>query len=117
MRYRALDANGDYTIGQKGSNFLVDSPAAVGQAVLTRLRLLLGEWFLDNTEGTPYRPDVLGEHTAPTYDFAIRNRILGTQGVTSIESYSSNLNSVTRALSIAATINTIYGQTEVSAVL
>ena len=42
MRYRPLDANGDYTVGIP---FLVNSPACVGQAVLTRLKLFLGEWF------------------------------------------------------------------------
>lgn len=115
MRYRALDANGDMQFGNGASNFLVNSPAAVGQAVLTRLKLLTGEWFLDVTEGTPYATQILGKNTSATYDTAIRSRILGTQGVSGIASYSSSLNPTTRALSITATIDTIYGQATISA--
>lgn len=114
MRYRALDANGDMSFGAGQSNFLINSPAAVGQAVLTRLRLLTGEWFLDLTAGTPYATQVLGKNTAATYDTAIRSRILGTEGVSGIASYSSSLNPTTRALTITATIDTIYGQATIS---
>ncbi|TXH35312.1 MAG: hypothetical protein E6Q98_16095 [Rhodospirillaceae bacterium] len=117
MRYRIMDEAGDYTVGHGGQNFYVNSPDAVAQAVLTRLKLLTGEWFLDVTEGTPYSTEILGAHTQATYDTAIRNRILGTQGVQSILSYSSDLNASTRSLRVAATIDTIYGQAEVETFL
>lgn len=112
MRYRALDANGDYSFGQGSANFLVNSPAAVAQAVLTRLDLFQGEWFLDTTEGTPYGAQVLGEHTRATYDAAIRSRILGTQGVTGITSYASSVSG--RDLTVTATIATAYGEVAIS---
>lgn len=123
MRYRQLSADGDYTFGQGQSNFLVNSPEAVGQLVKTRLLLLLGEWFLDVTDGTPYATDVLGVGTQALYDQAIRNRILTTQDssgnnlVTAITSYGSNLNTESRELTVIATINTIFGATSVNAVL
>jgi len=117
MRYRALDANGDMRFGRSQVDFLVDSPEAVSQAVSTRLRLLTGEWFLDVTEGTPYTTEVLGTDTESTYDLAIRDRILSTEGVTEIVAYSSELDPNTRALSIQATIDTIYGQTTIAEVL
>lgn len=112
MRYRALDANRDMTFGQGGQNFLINSPAAVAQAVDTKLRLWMGEWFLDLTEGTPYPSDVLGSNTAATRDSAIRDRILSTPGVSGIVSFSSEL--VGRAWSVSAVLNTIYGQTPFS---
>lgn len=115
MRYRALDANGDMTFGQGSGNFLINSPEAVGQAVMTRLRLLTGEWFLDVEAGTPYSTQILGRNTTATYDQAIRERILDTEGVTDLVNYSSSL--VGRRLSVAATINTIYGETTISGVL
>lgn len=115
MRYRALSPSGDMTFGFGRLNFHVDTPAAVGQAVLTRLRLLTGEWFLDAREGTPYATQVLGYGTRPTYDRVMRQRILQTQGVTEIVSYSSAV--VDRGLSIAAVINTIYGETTIQASL
>ena len=115
MRYRALDAAGDMTFGAGSANFLVNSPDAVAQAVMTRLRLLTGEWFLDTSEGTPYATQILGRNTEATYDQAIRERILDTEGVTELVRYSSSL--VGRRLSIDATIDTVYGQATISGVL
>ncbi|WCM21352.1 hypothetical protein NDK50_07865 [Paraburkholderia bryophila] len=114
MRYRTLDANGDYTFGQNGANFLVNSAAAVGQAVLTRLKLIAGEWFLDNTAGTPYNTDILGAGTGSTRDLAVQAVILETQGVNEILEYASYLNPATRLFTVAATIDTIYGVTTIT---
>lgn len=116
MRYRKLDANGDYVIGT-GSDFYVDQPEAVAQAVLTRLSLWTGDWFLDSTEGTPYRGDVMGKYNQISHDAAIKQRILQTPGVDSILSYSSSFDGNTRALSVSATIDTIYGQATISEIL
>jgi hypothetical protein len=109
MRYRKLDATGDYTLGT-GSDFHVDTPAAVSQAILTRLRLIAGEWFLDTTDGTPWRTEILGKYSAAAYDSVLKGRILGTEGVSSIDSYSSSIDSATRKLKVSATVTTIYGQ-------
>lgn len=115
MRYRALDADGDMTFGAGQANFLINSPAAVGQAVQTRLLLFRGEWFLDTTEGTPWATEILGKNTEPTRDAALRDRILGTEGVTEITAFTAVVSG--RSLTVSATINTLYGQTTVEAVL
>lgn len=115
MRYRALSADGDYTFGNSQANFLVDSPEAVAQAVLTRLRLSRGEWFLDITEGMPWGTDVLGVDTATTRDAAVRDIILGTEGVTELVTYASQVEG--RSFSVQATINTRYGETTVEEVI
>lgn len=117
MRYRALDANGDFVFGHGAADFLVNSPDAVAQLVKTRLALLLGEWFLDTTDGMPWATKVLGAGTMATYNAAIRERILGTDGVVSIVSYSSSVDPITRALSVTVTLDTIYGQTQPTQVL
>lgn len=114
MRYRALDANGDYSFGSGQANFLVNSPAAVGQLVLTNLLLMEGEWFLDTTVGTPYLQQILGKGTSTEYDMAIQDVVLNTQGVTEIVAYTSTYNSATRALTVQMTIDTVYGQTQVT---
>lgn len=114
MRYRTLTATGDYTFGQGGTNFLVNSPAAVGQAVLTRLKLFQMEWFLDQTAGVPYGAQILGANTDSTRDLAYQTVILETQGVTAITEYASYLNPKTRQFTVAATIDTIYGVTSIS---
>lgn len=117
MRYRKLDADGDYVFGGQQADFLTNEPEAVAQAVLTRLRLLRGEWFLDVTEGMPWATDVLGKYTGGTYDAAIRQCILGTRGVAEMTGYASAVDAETRALTVAATINTIYGTITVQAKL
>lgn len=116
MRYRALSASGDYTFGQGQANFLINSPAAVGQSVLTRLRLWEGEWFLDTTDGTPWLQSVMGKNTQSLYDMAIRARVLETRGVVSIVKYASNLRP-DRRLDVTMTINTQFGVETVSTVL
>lgn len=115
MRYRMLDANGDYSFGNGSGNFLANSPACVAQSILTRLKLWRGEWFLDITEGTPWLQSVLGTGTKSMYDLAIQQRVLATDGVTSILSYSSTL--IGRKLSVRMTVATQFGQTAVEAAL
>lgn len=115
MRYRALDENGDMTFGQGGLNFLVNSPEAVGQAVLTRLLLRTGEWFLDVTEGTAYDTLILGFGTRRSRDVEIRNRILGTQGVTEIVTYSSSVDAA-RKFSVQGDVATVYGALDLSSI-
>jgi hypothetical protein len=109
MRYRTLDANGDYSFGQSQQNFLIDSPQAVAQAVSTRLKLYTAEWFLDSTEGTPWSEQILGENTQAGYDAVIRNRILGTQGLAQVDSYQSSRDPDSRKLTVLVEITTDYG--------
>lgn len=112
MRYRALDGNGDMTFGHGNANFKVNTPAAVAQAVLTRLLLDAGEWFLDIQEGL--KLSHIDGFSKSTRDIEVRNRILNTQGVDSIASYASQLNPRTRKFSVQASINTIYGSSPIS---
>lgn len=110
-----LDANGDYVFGGGQASFWRDVPDAPAQAVKTRLLLYLGEFFLDVTDGTDWRGQALGPRTTSTRDAVLRERILGTPGVLSIDSYSSNLNRTTRAFTVSVTVSTIYGAASVVA--
>ena len=111
MRYRALDADGDAQFGRDGI-FLVNTPAAVAQAVNTRLLLWKGEWMLDDQEGTDYNGKILGYGTQGTRDIEAKERILGTPGVRSLLQYQSSIDG--RKFSIAALIDTDYGTAAVS---
>lgn len=117
MKYRRLDPAGDCTLGHNAADYLIDSPECVAQAVVTRLRLLAGEWFLDLTEGVPYQGRVLGKHTPGSYNPLIRARILGTEGVTEITFYEAIYNSETRHLTVNATIATVYGNATIKEML
>lgn len=117
MKYRRLDESGDMVMGHGDADYLTDSPECVGQAVVTRMKLLRGEWFLDLTEGTPYAPAILGKHTKATYDFAIRQRVLETEGVREIEEYESLYDGETRTLTVNIRIDTVYGPALVQEVM
>jgi hypothetical protein len=112
VRYRPLSPSGDFTIGVP---FLTNSPAAVGQLVSTRLKLWVGEWFLDVTDGMPWAQDVDGKPNNGTPDAALKQRILSTAGVLSIVTYNSTFNGRTRAFAASGTIKTQYGEAEFSA--
>lgn len=112
MRYRKLDADGDYTFGT-GADFYVDSPQAVAQAIKTRLKLWKREFFHDLDDGTPYREEVLDKRTRSP-DIAIKQRILGTPGVREIQTFASAYVGDTRRLTITATVLTIYGAVDIN---
>lgn len=114
MRYRKLADDGDYRFGHRSADMLVDTPAAVAQAIKTRLELATGDWFLDLTEGTPYFPNILGHGTSATYDITIKQRIIETPGVLSLDEYQSSLDPDTRQLTITCLITTIYGAVAVT---
>lgn len=114
MRVRKLDANGDYTLGQGEANFWINSPEGIAQKVQTRLGLWEGEWFLDKTVGTPYLQQILGYGTASLRDIALRTIILQTDGVSALNSYSSEVGGTgPRRLVVSGTITTIYSKTAV----
>jgi hypothetical protein len=121
MRYRKLDANGDMQFGHGAGDFWHDQPEGVGQSVQTRLLLFAGEWYLDTRAGTPWggfplndlvvrQGKILAEHTQLSRDAAIRDRILTTVGVVAITDYGSYMDSDSRAYSVTASIDTVYGQ-------
>ncbi|MEQ5055460.1 hypothetical protein ABN154_27235 [Klebsiella michiganensis] len=114
MRYRREDDDGDYTFGQGDDTWLVNSPEAVAQAIKTRFLLWYGQWFLDATEGTPWIQSVLGKQRPETYNLAIRQRILETQGVSSITAFNTTVDGRTRRVTFTATVETIYGTTTVT---
>ena len=117
MRYRKLDDNGDFSAGHGSADFFVDQPEAVGQSVLTRLRLWTGEWFLNTDEGTPYREQVLGVRKRQTAGPALKLRIASTEGVTSVDAFNADYDGDSRHIAVAATISTAYGETELTEVI
>jgi hypothetical protein len=110
MRYRKLSPDWDLVVGHGSADYLRDSPETVLQAVMTRLKLFVGEWFNDTEDGTPWRTQILGKYTKTKYDSAIRRRILGTQGVTGIAEYRSAFDGEGRNLTVEAVVDTVYGR-------
>lgn len=109
MRIRKVDpVTGDMRFGGDQLSIERDTPDAVGILVEARMNLWQEQWYLDRTEGTPYEQQVLGKRTEGLRDPALQARILYTPGVVEIEAYSSVLDRQTRALTVSATIQTVY---------
>lgn len=117
MRYRKLDKTGDMSFGNQQADFFRNQPEAVAQAVWTRLRLWVGEWFIDQTEGTPYQQAMLGTNKSKTIEPAMRQRILQTEGVTNIEEFQLLFDADSRTANINAVINTAYGSAQLQGVI
>ncbi len=113
MRYRKLSPLGDYTFGSGELDFYKDTPEAVAQSVQTRLLLWLGEWFLNIDSGTPYMQGIIGKKTKQSADATIQDRVLTTDGVSSVENYVSEIDETTRKISISFDLNTVFGPTKV----
>ena len=114
MRYRKQDENGDYTFGNGLGNFHIDNVDAVAQAIDTRLKLWIGEWFADVSDGTGWTQAILGKHSQNLYELTLRQRVLETQGVISIQEFQSSLDPNTRELAVTMVVDTIYGQTDLT---
>ncbi|MDD2108953.1 hypothetical protein [Pseudomonas asiatica] len=112
MTVRALDENGD--IITRGQQFITGREE-IAQTVLTRLRLYLGEYFRDTTDGTPWYEQILGKfQNLSTAEAALRARITNTPGVIRLTSFSADFDISTRKYSVTAGILTEFGLEEVS---
>ena len=97
-----LSAAGDLVVTQ-GKTALVDSTT---QRVATRLRMLLGEWFLDTSDGTPYLQDILVKGARlDLVRAAFDARVRGTEGVLDVVTVILSPDRVNRK--IGATITAV----------
>lgn len=113
MRNRKMGAGDDFTFCSGKTRIMVDTPEAVAQAVLTRMRLYTGEWFLDTREGLD-KSLILGYGTQGTRDAVVQQRMQGTPGVLRILEYSSSVGGA-RDFRVTATLDTIYGEAIIEA--
>ena len=108
LKYRSLDADGDYTFG---INRYEKNREAVAQAIQTRMYLLLGEWWENTGDGLPLFQEILsafmGDERKQAVDLIISERILGTKGVKRIVEYSSEFDN--RHYAAQCSIDTVHG--------
>lgn len=92
---------------------LVDKLEQINQKLQIKLKFFSGEWFLDTTQGVPFYSIVFVKN--PDLDLiatTIKNEILKVDGIKEILSYSQQLDTVNRTLSVDFEVDTIYGTTE-----
>lgn len=111
MRVRRLDESGDLVT--RGKMFLTDREA-IAQTVVTRLKLFLGEYFRDVTDGTPWFQQILGKpENLNAVEAILRNRIARSPGVVRLLSFAMQYDLNARALSVQSRVLTTYGEADV----
>jgi len=94
---------------------LVSGSERVRQQLLIKLRLWVGEWFLDNEFGTPYLERILGKQVTIAASLAaIRQSILEVADVIKINELTYEFSNLTRTLKVNFVVDTPYGALEVS---
>ena len=115
MRYRALDENGDMVM-RNGFAYL-DERDAVEQAVVTRLRLLIYEWWEDTMDGVPYWQQIMGSRDITEVLRIVRKRIQQTTDVLSVVAMDYQWDNEKRGLIIKVAVQSIYGLLEIEQAL
>ena len=97
----ALDSDGDLLI-ENDALVLVEGDDAIVQHLSIRFRFVLGEWFLDTRLGIPYFDEILVKNP----DFSrvrgiLRQTILTTPGIASIEKFSLQFDGAIRKLTVS----------------
>ena len=118
MKVRKLDENGD--IVTNGVLWNYDS-SAIAQNVSTRLKLFLGEYFRDITEGVPWleKEDggdgIFGKgYSLSQVESILRQRIVRTSGVVKLLKFTMDYTPTNRKISIYVMILTDYGVEEIT---
>lgn len=107
MTVRKLDADGDITTS--GVQF-IDGQSEVAQTVKTRLKLFLGEYFRDTSEGVPWFQKILGQkNVTGVADAIIRQKTLQTIGVSSLFEFTTDFDIQSRKYSVTIGVVTPYG--------
>ena len=93
-------------------------PNPVLQDCLQRLSMFLGEWFLDNTQGTPWFQQILVKNPDQSkIDAILLNILAGTIGVIQVSDYSFTPNAAARTLSVTFSLVTTSGPVDYSGTL
>lgn len=107
MTVRKIQSDGD--IATSGTQFLTGQKE-VAQTIKNRLRLFLGEYFRDITDGTPWFQDILGKGKNELVREAIlKRRVLQTEGVLSLFEFSADFDIQSRKYTVSMGVKTLYG--------
>lgn len=91
--------NGD--IATSGVQFLTGSDATAN-GVYHRLRMFLGEYFLDVSDGTPWFQNIFGKAPQGVAEVVLKRRIIGAPDVVAITGFEFNSDREQRRLSVSA---------------
>lgn len=102
---RKFSDTGDFQLNQ-----FVTGTEATAQALTTRLKLFLGEFFLDKNDGVDYFGSILTKpFNLGKAELILKERILETDGIKELVSFEALFDSETRRLTINFTVIDEYG--------
>jgi len=104
-----LDANGDWAVDNGAVQF-ASGKQEIAQSIATRLRTILGEWFLNTELGLPWFSRILRKNpnSAEVENIFVK-AIADSPGVTSIDEFKMSYIKETRKLLVEARINSVDG--------
>ena len=105
-----LDINGDVDI-TNGKLSLTTGLKAIEQRLAQRLRLFFTEWFLDKTRGIPWIQQIFKKNPNPVVvDAVIKREILAEPQVIELQTFSLDLDTTTRLLTVTFRALTTEGE-------
>ena len=82
----------------------------VQQRLAIILQMFKGEWFLDADAGIPWLQEILKKGVdATVVDAILRKAILDTEDVNRLLTYESSIDAAARTISVAFSVDTVYG--------
>jgi len=87
-----------------GSRVFLQSKEETAAGIYHRLRMFLGEWFLDITDGTPWFQTILGKFDAQAAEAALKQRIVTSPGVVAITRFRFGSDRNTRRITVDCTV-------------
>lgn len=99
----------DGDIATSGDHF-VTGKTETQQACICRLRLFLGEYFLDATDGTPWYQSILGKTARDIAEANIKQRMITTRGVMAINTFQMDSDNKKRTFTVMATLTDINNE-------
>lgn len=117
MIFRALDASGDWTLGQGVQNYLRDEDA-IELNIKTRLKSFLGDCFWAVEFGIDWFELLGAKNPAAQAAIVLATRLMIAEsyGVVRINSVTAGTDRTTRRVTVTYNIDTIYSRSVVGTV-
>jgi hypothetical protein len=115
MSVRRLDSAGEPVFGKKTSVVPASSEAVAIQLAMN-LKLIQGEWFLDQTAGVAWLDSALGNGIfgggadLQFLESEVKRVTLGTAGVSALLSFDLAFDHETRRAAVFLVVSDIYGE-------
>jgi hypothetical protein len=97
MRTLKIDADTGDLVFENGAVEVIDADEALAQSIRSRVRMIRGEWYADESIGLPLPND--GQTEAD-----VRREVEAVEGIASMSSYSREVDRTTREATITVTV-------------